>query len=63
MKKNDFLFFDVQNLCNPASDWLIQKINNPIITNETISCACCNISVWWQRNQFIYGEAHQALKL
>ena len=24
-------------------DWLIQKINNSIETNETISCACCYI--------------------
>ena len=46
MKKNDCLFSDIQNLCNTASDWLIQKINNPINTNETIACACCHMSVW-----------------
>ena len=38
MKNNDCLFSDSQNLCNAVSDWLIQKINNPIETNETISC-------------------------
>ena len=43
MKNNDSLFSDIQNLCNAVSDWLIQKINNPIETNETISCACCHI--------------------
>ena len=36
-------FSDIQNLFNAVSDWLIQKINNPIETNETISCACCHI--------------------
>ena len=46
MKKNDCLFSDIQNLCNAASDWRIQKINNPIKTNETVSCACCHMSVW-----------------
>ena len=50
MKNNGCLFSDIQNLCNPVSDWLIQKINNPIETNETISCACCHI-VCEQRNQ------------
>ena len=43
MKNNDCLFSDIQNLCNAVSDWLIQKINNPIQTNETISCACCHV--------------------
>ena len=43
MKNNDCLFSDIQNLCNAVSDWLIKKINNPIETNETISCACCHI--------------------
>ena len=43
MKNNDYLFSDIQNLCNAVSDWLIQKIKNPIATNETISCACCHI--------------------
>ena len=43
MKNNDCLFTDIQNLCNAVSDWLIQKVNNPIETNETISCACCHI--------------------
>ena len=38
MINNDCLFSDIQNLCNAVSDWLIQKINNPIETNETISC-------------------------
>ena len=51
MKNNDCLFSDIQNLCNAASDWLIKKINNPIKANETTSCACCHMSVWWQRNQ------------
>ena len=37
MKNNDYLFSDIQNLCNAVSDWLIQKFNNPIET-ETISC-------------------------
>ena len=46
MKKNECLFFDIQNLCNAVSDWLIQNINNPIKTNETVSCACCHMSVW-----------------
>ena len=46
MKKTDCLFSDIQNLCNAASDWLIQKINNPIKTNETIFCACFHMSVW-----------------
>ena len=41
MKNNGCLFSDIQNLCNAVSDWLIQKINNPIETNETIACACC----------------------
>ena len=41
MKNNDCLFTNIQNLCNAVSDWLIKKINNPIETNETISCACC----------------------
>ena len=45
MKNNDCLFSDIQNLCNAVSNWLIQKINNPIETNETISCACCHICV------------------
>ena len=54
MKKEDFLFSDIQNLCNPASEWLIQKINNAIKTKETVSCACCHIYVWWQRNQLSY---------
>ena len=40
MKNNDCLFSDIQNLFNAVSDWLIQKINNPMETNETISCAC-----------------------
>ena len=43
MKNNDCLFSNIQNLCNAVSGWLIQKINNPIETNETISCACCHI--------------------
>ena len=44
MKNNDCLFSDIQNLRNAVvSDWLIPKINNPIETNETISCACCHI--------------------
>ena len=43
MKNSDCLFSDIQNLCNAMSDWLIQKINNPIETNETISCSCCHI--------------------
>ena len=43
MKNNDCLFSDIQNLCNTVSVWLIQKINNPIETNETISCAYCHI--------------------
>ena len=30
MKNDDCLFSDIQNLCNAESDWLIQKINNPI---------------------------------
>ena len=34
MKTNDCLFFDIQNLCNAVSDWLIQKINNPIETRQ-----------------------------
>ena len=53
MKKNDCLFSDIQNLCNAASYWLIKNKtkNDPIKTNETISCACCHISAWWQRNQ------------
>ena len=46
MKKNECLFFDIQNLCNAASDWLIQNISNPIKTNETVSCFCCHMSVW-----------------
>ena len=36
-------FSDIQNLFNAVSDWLIKKINNPIETNEIISCACCHI--------------------
>ena len=40
MKKNDSLFSDIQDLCNAGSDWLIKKINNPIKTNDTISCTC-----------------------
>ena len=51
MKKNDCLFSNIQNLCKAVSDWLIKKINNPIRTNETIPCACCHMSMWWQRNQ------------
>ena len=43
MKNNDCLFSDIQNLWKAVSDWLIQKINNPTETNETISCACCHI--------------------
>ena len=43
MKKSDCLFSDIRNLCNAVFDWLIQKITNPIETNETISCACCHI--------------------
>ena len=43
MKNNDSLFSDIQNLCNAVSDWLIKQINNPIETNDTISCACCHI--------------------
>ena len=43
MKNNDCLFSDIQNLCNAVSERLIQKLNNPIETNETISCACCQI--------------------
>ena len=43
MKNNDYLFSDIPNLCNAVSDWLIQQINNPIETNETISCAYCHI--------------------
>ena len=43
MKNNDCLFSEIQNLCNAESDWLIKKIDNPIETNETISCACCHI--------------------
>ena len=38
MKNNDCLFSDIQNLCNAVSDWLIQKISNPIETNESILC-------------------------
>ena len=34
-KNNDCLFSDIQNLCNSVSDWLIQKISNPIETNNT----------------------------
>ena len=43
MKNNDYLFSNIQNLCNAVSDWLIQKISIPIETNDTISCACCHI--------------------
>ena len=43
MKDNDCLFSNIQNLCNAVSGWLIKKINNPVETNETISCACCHI--------------------
>ena len=43
MKNNDYLFSDIQNLCMAETDWLIQKINNPIESNETISCASCHI--------------------
>ena len=43
MKNNDWLFSDIQKLCNAVSDWLIKKINNPTETNETIFCACCHI--------------------
>ena len=43
MKNNDSLFSDIQKLYNAVSDWLIQKINNPIETNETISYACCHV--------------------
>ena len=53
MKKKDCLFSDIQNLSIAGSDWLIKKIYNPIKTNETISCACCHMFVWWQRNQLI----------
>ena len=35
MRNNDCLCSDIQNLCNAVSDWLIQKINNPIETTET----------------------------
>ena len=35
MTKDDCLFSDIQNLCNAVSDWLTQKINNTIETNET----------------------------
>ena len=35
MKNNDCLFSDIQNLCKAVSDWLIQKINNPIETRKT----------------------------
>ena len=43
MKNNDCLFSNIQILCNAVSGWLIQKINNLIETNQTISCACCHI--------------------
>ena len=43
MKNNDCLFSDIQNLRNAVFDWLIQKINNPVETNETISYAWCHI--------------------
>ena len=43
MKNNDSLFSDIPNLYKAVSDWLIQKINNAIETNETISCACCHV--------------------
>ena len=42
MKNSDCLFSDIQNLYNAVSDWLIQKINNPIETNETIQHNTCN---------------------
>ena len=43
IKNNDCLYSDIQNLCNALSDWLIQRFNNPVKTNETIPCACCHI--------------------
>ena len=42
MKNNDCLF-SVIKIYVTLSGWLIQKVNNPIETNETISCACCHI--------------------
>ena len=46
MKKNDCLISDIQNLCNAVSDWLIQKFNNPIKTDKTISYAfICLVTV------------------
>ena len=55
MKNNDCLFSDIQNLCNAVSDWLIKKINNPIETNETISCAFCHIVITAEPVNVIYG--------
>ena len=40
MNNNDCLFSDIQNLCNAVSDWLIQKINNPIETNYCLNTLC-----------------------
>ena len=62
MTRSDCLFFCIQNLCNTVSDWLIQKINNPIKTNDTISCACCHISVWGQRNQLSRNRSRFMVK-
>ena len=51
MKNNDCLFSNIQILCNTVSDWLIQKINNPIEPNETISYVITaepvNADHWW----------------
>ena len=43
MTNDDCLFPDIQNLCYAVSDWLTQKINNPIEINETLSYACSHI--------------------
>ena len=40
MKKTWLFIFRFHNLCNAASDWLIQKINNPIKILCLLSHAC-----------------------
>ena len=43
MKNNDCLFSDIQNLCNAVSDWLIPKINNPVVTSCVITAEPVNL--------------------
>ena len=69
MKNKDCLFSDIQNLCNAVSDWLIQKINNPmkptrqypvpVVTSYVITAEPVNLNIKLQNVGCTLNVKHQ----